>query len=75
MKYRTLHLTKRNHEYFYRYDAGFENEIIDELIRQANDTESDLDWIDVANLSHQLTEITADFCRKACGINCPPDPE
>ena len=73
MATRTLSLTKHGHRYLFRYSTGYEDEVVDEIMRLADDPESDLNWVDAAALSFQVTQYAADDCLEAIkGENQPP---
>ncbi len=59
MEARTLSLHKGGNTYVFRYAPGSESEIVDEIIRQAEDEQSELDWFDAATLSFQITQYAA----------------
>ncbi len=51
---RQLVLVKRGHRYLFRYEAGAEVKVLNELIAMAADPTCNLDWFDAAVLSHQM---------------------
>ncbi|MCE5277230.1 MAG: hypothetical protein ABFD92_10050 [Planctomycetaceae bacterium] len=53
---RTLSLEKQGHTYLFTYAPGSENQIIDELMRLADDEQCTLDWMDAASLSFQVAQ-------------------
>jgi hypothetical protein len=53
---RQLTLNKGRQKYIFRYDAGCEDELLDTLIEQAQNSQSDFDWFDAAVLSFKLTQ-------------------
>lgn len=59
MKMRTLTLTKDGHQYAFRYAPGSEDRIVEELMRLAEDEDCNLDWLDAAALSFQVTHKAA----------------
>ncbi len=59
MSTRTLTLVKAGHKYVFRYGPGREREIIDHIMRLAEDGGSNLDWMDAAMLSFQVTHDAA----------------
>jgi hypothetical protein len=57
----------------FRYSTGYEDEVVDEIMRLADDPQSDLNWVDAAALSFQVTQYAADDCLEAIkGENQPP---
>jgi 3-oxoacyl-[acyl-carrier-protein] synthase III len=53
---RQLTLVKQEQRWVFRYAPGEEKQLIEQLIAQARDPASRLDWFDVAVLSHQMGE-------------------
>ena len=51
-----LVLVKNGHRYVFRYEKGEETKVLAGLVEMARDPRSELDWFDVAVLSHQLGE-------------------
>jgi hypothetical protein len=51
---RQLTLIKRGQYFLFRYRAGDEASVIQNLITKAEDPASPLDWFDAAVLSHQM---------------------
>ena len=51
---RELVLVKRDQRYVFRYAPGEEQEMLQTLVRLAQDPGSDIDWFDAAVLSHQV---------------------
>ena len=64
MNTKTLSLVKDGHKYVFRYTAGSENHIVDEIIRLAEDSDSNLDWLDAATLSFQVARNAAMECTR-----------
>jgi hypothetical protein len=62
---RSLQIQKNDHLYVFRYAPGNEDELVDELIRLAEDDLSPIDWLDAATLSFQVTHQAAEDCCKA----------
>jgi len=62
MTTRTISLVKGGHKYIFRYSSGCEDEVVDEIMRLAEDPRSDLDWLDAATLSFQITQYAAEDC-------------
>jgi len=52
--FRQLVLMKKDQRFVFRYQLGHEQQMLNNLVELARDTASDLDWFDVAVLSHQL---------------------
>ena len=59
---RTIRLNKGGHRYVLRYGPGCEDQIVDEIMRMADDSGNNLDWLDAAALSFQVTHTTAADC-------------
>lgn len=53
---RQLVLNKGKEKYIFRYEHGCEDDLLDALIDQATDQQSDFDWFDAAVLSFRLTQ-------------------
>ncbi len=68
MSTRTLTLVKAGHKYVFRYGPGREREIIDHIMRLAEDGGSNLDWMDAAMLSFQVTHDAAKDSAAAPGL-------
>lgn len=51
---RELVLVKRDQRFVFRYAPGEEQEMLQALVRMAQDPTSDIDWFDAAVLSHQI---------------------
>lgn len=51
---RQIVLMKKGQRFVFRYDRGKESKILSHLAELARDSSSDLDWFDVAVLSHQV---------------------
>jgi len=62
MTTRTLTLAKEGRKYLFRYAAGCEDQVVDEVMRLAQDSDCALDWMDAAMLSFQVTQCAADEC-------------
>lgn len=56
MSCRTLTLVKGGQKYIFRYSPGMENPIVDEIVRLAEDPQTNLDWLDAATLSFQVAQ-------------------
>jgi len=50
-----LVLNKGTEKYIFRYERGSEDKLLDALIAQAKDKNTDFDWFDAAVLSFKLT--------------------
>jgi len=59
MSRRTLTLHKSGQTFLFRYTAGSEEAIVDELVRLAHEPSCPLDWADVATLSFQVAYYSA----------------
>jgi len=76
MTKRELCLSKDGHDYVFRYRPGYEGEIIDEIMRLADDAETKLDWTDAAMLSFQVAQYTAvDCCAAVTCVTEDPSQE
>lgn len=51
---RQVILMKKGQRFVFRYECGQEMQLLNHLICLADDNDSDLDWFDVAVLSHQI---------------------
>jgi len=49
-----LSLTKGEHQFVFRYEAGDESAVLDALVDMVKERATSLDWFDAAVLSHQL---------------------
>jgi hypothetical protein len=54
---RQLILNKGTEKFIFRYDSGCEDELLDALIKQAEDSRTAFDWFDAAVLSFKLTQL------------------
>ena len=59
-----LGLVKEGHQYLFRYPAGSEDRVVDEIVRLVEDDRMNLDWLDAANLSYQITQYAAEECSR-----------
>ncbi len=64
MSSRVLGLVKEGHQYLFRYQAGAEDRVVDEIVRLVEDDRINLDWLDAANLSYQITQYAAEECSR-----------
>jgi hypothetical protein len=53
---RQLVLNKGTEKFIFRYDSGTEDKLLDVLIEQAKDKQTNFDWFDAAVLSFKLTQ-------------------
>ena len=53
---RELNVRKDGQTYVFRYAPGGESQVVDEIIRLAEDPASELDWLDAARLGFQITQ-------------------
>jgi len=53
---RQLVLNKAAEKFIFRYEASYEDELLDPLIEQVKDRRTDFDWFDAAVLSFKLTQ-------------------
>ena len=51
-----LILNKGSQKYIFRYENGCESQLLDALVAQAGDYQTDFDWFDAAVLSFKLTQ-------------------
>jgi hypothetical protein len=51
-----LALIKGNERFVFRYEPGYEENILDAFIDMANDRANEFDWFDAAVLSFQLSK-------------------
>lgn len=65
---RVLSLIKGGHKYVFRYSQGCEDDIVDEIMRLAEDPWTNLDWLDAATLSFQVTHYAAVDCADELSI-------
>ena len=73
---RVLSLSKDGHEFVFRYCPGDEGEILDELMRLADDGGQGLDWVDAATLGFQVAQLAAMDCGTAlmAPVHLPASP-
>jgi len=74
MSHKTLTLVKSGQKYVFRYSAGSENAIVDEIVRLAEDPQTNLDWLDAATLSFQVAQGAAVDSYRIM-IPAPPKPD
>lgn len=65
MTTRVLSLAKGDQKYIFRYTPGSEDQVVDEIMRLADDPETNLDWLDAATLGFQVAHYTALGCTEA----------
>ncbi len=53
---RQLVLNKGSEKFIFRYDSGCEDQLLDALVEQAQDAQTDFDWFDAAVISFKLTQ-------------------
>lgn len=53
---RQLVLNKGAEKFIFRYESGCEDKLLDALIEQAKDKQTDFDWFDAAVLSFKLSQ-------------------
>ena len=68
---RQLMLNKGGEKFIFRYDSGCEDQLLDTLIEQAKDNQTDFDWFDAAVLSFKLTQ---SLIGQADELLCETDP-
>lgn len=54
---RQLILNKGSEKFIFRYENGREDDLLDALIDQAKNKNTDFDWFDAAVLSFKLTQL------------------
>lgn len=59
MNTRTLSLEKLGQTYLFRYEPGQEDEVVESLMRLADDRDVNFDWMDAAAMSFHVTELAA----------------
>ncbi|MBT3201795.1 MAG: hypothetical protein HN350_17985 [Phycisphaerales bacterium] len=59
MTTRTMKFEKDGHDYIFRYRSDAPDEIIDHLMTLAESSKYNIDWLDAATLSFQITQIAA----------------
>ncbi|MCK4341687.1 MAG: hypothetical protein KAY37_08200 [Phycisphaerae bacterium] len=47
-------MVKGEHRFVFRYEEGFESELLASFVALAGDPESEFDWFDAAVLSYQM---------------------
>ncbi len=66
MDIRQLSLQKAGRTFVFRYAAGREDEVVEEIIRMAEDPSAEVDWLDAARLGFQITQhALAECCRQS----------
>lgn len=66
---RQLVLNKGAEKFIFRYDSGYENELLDALIEQAKDNRNSFDWFDAAVISFKLTQLLVSQADDLLGEN------
>ncbi len=61
---RTLSMQKDEDLYVFRYTPGCEDDVVEELVRLADDNDHRIDWLDAATLSFKVTHHAACDCSK-----------
>lgn len=51
-----LVFNKNGEKYIFRYEQGSEDKLLDVLVEQAKDPQTNFDWFDASVLSFKLTE-------------------
>ncbi len=64
MDIRTLHLAKAGHAYVLAYTPGREDEVIEEVMRLADDRSVSFDWQDAAIWGRKVTQLAAENHRR-----------
>jgi hypothetical protein len=65
MRVRSLALESNGHQFMFRYAAGREEEVLDQIVALAEDSTCALDWVDAATLSFQVAQQSAADCCEA----------
>ena len=73
MAARTMTMVKGPHKYVFRYSEGSENDIVEEIVRLADDPDVNLDWLDAATLSFQVAQNAAVDCDRVLSPGSPYD--
>ena len=68
---RQLVLNKGAEKFIFRYESGCEDKLLDSLIEQAKDNQTEFDWFDAAVLSFKLTQ---SLIGQADELLCEKDP-
>ena len=68
---RQLVLNKGSEKFIFRYESGCEDKLLDSLIEQAKDNQTEFDWFDAAVLSFKLTQ---SLIGQADELLCEKDP-
>ena len=72
MDTRTLTVAKEGVTFAFRYVPGREDEVVDEIIRLAEDPRTGLGWMDAARLGFQITQHALAECfRRDSGVATP----
>ena len=72
MSIRVLSLVKGPTTYVFRYASGCEGQVVDEIIRLAEDPSTGLGWMDAARLGFQITQHALAECfRRDSGVATP----
>jgi hypothetical protein len=72
MEIRTLGLAKAGHVYLLTYAPGQEEEVIEEVMRLAEDQLVDFDWQDAACWGMGVTQLAAASCKRARATSTGP---
>jgi hypothetical protein len=67
-----LNLRKEGRTYVFRYAPGCEGQVVEEIIRLAEDPASDLDWVDAARLGFQITQHALADCFRQSALQTVP---
>ena len=70
MTLQTLRVQKMEHLYLFRYAPGHEDDLVEEVMRLADDPEVDFDWMDATSVSFRVTQ---DATGPAGDVNSPHD--
>jgi hypothetical protein len=69
---RVLNVRKDGQTYVFRYAPGCESQVVDEIIRLAEDPDSRLDWVDAARLGFQITQHAMADCYRDTAVQAAP---
>ena len=72
---RHLILNKGDELFIYGYEQGAETDVLETLIAQAKDEQTDLNWFDVAVLESKLEESASEFQQNSQQGDPPPKSE
>ncbi|MHC4562063.1 MAG: hypothetical protein ACYS8X_04735 [Planctomycetota bacterium] len=62
MNRRVLTFAKDGQTYLFRYAPGCEDDVVDEIMKLAEERDCPVDWLDAATLSFQIAQYAANLC-------------